>query len=157
MVARRDGDILFVASSTSWFALPPLTLYAATKYAVEGFAEGLRRELGRHGVRVHSIHPGPIATEFAARAAGDDPGDLEAEPARYGPGISPTYVGRAIERALVRPGTHMYAVPRVLGVTRLVKVPGVQQVADVVLTLAGERLAGIGRVIASRAAGSPEG
>ncbi|MFP5347413.1 MAG: SDR family NAD(P)-dependent oxidoreductase [Actinomycetes bacterium] len=152
MLARHAGDVVLVASAGSWFSMPPLTAYCATKYGVEGFAEGLRREVLNRGVRVHSIHPGPVRTQFAARSAGEVPGDI-AGPPRPGPGVDPRYVAAAIERVLTRPGAHMVTVPRVLGVTRLVKLPPLQQAADRVVGLMGARLARSGRRLAKRAAG----
>jgi short-subunit dehydrogenase len=154
MLTRRDGDILFTVSGASWFAVPPLTVYSATKYGLEGFAEGLRREVLARGVRVHTVHPGLVSTEFAARSAGHRPGDLAGPPAQRGPGIAPERVAAAIERALTRPGTpHMVAVPRVLGLTRVVKLPPLQQAADVLVALNAGRLARLGRTVARQAAG----
>jgi NADP-dependent 3-hydroxy acid dehydrogenase YdfG len=152
MLARHDGDVVMLASAASWFSTPPLTVYSATKYAVEGFAEGLRREVLRRGVRVHSIHPGPVRTEFAARAAGQEPGEI-AGPPRPGPGVDPERVAAAVERVLTRRGPHITTVPRVLGLTRLVKVPPLQQAADQVVALVGARLARGGRGLSERAAG----
>lgn len=152
MLARGDGDIVLAASGASWFAIPPLTVYSATKYAIEGFAEGLRREVLARGVRVHSIHPGPVATQFAGRSAGARPGEI-AGPPRPGPGISPDRVAAAIERAVTRPGAHTVAVPRVLGFTRIVKLPPLRQAVDLVIALNVGRLGQIGRKIAGQAAG----
>jgi NADP-dependent 3-hydroxy acid dehydrogenase YdfG len=75
MVARGDGDVVVVSSSAIWATLPPLTVYAASKHAVDGFVTGLRREVRGKGVRVHSVNPGFVATEFLARAAGDHPAE----------------------------------------------------------------------------------
>lgn len=152
MLARGDGDIVLTASGASWFATPPLTVYSATKYAVEGFAEGLRREVMTRGVRVHSIHPGLVATEFAARSAGTRPGDVAGVP-RSGPGVAPQRVAAAIERALTRPGSHVVSVPRLLGLTRVVKLPPLQQAADLLVAMNAGRLASVGRRIAEKAAG----
>jgi short-subunit dehydrogenase len=91
MLARRDGDIVFTVSGASWFATPPLTVYSATKYGLAGFAEGLRREVGTRGVRVHTVHPALVSTEFTARAGGEEPGEVHGTPAA-GPGIPPEWV-----------------------------------------------------------------
>jgi short-subunit dehydrogenase len=152
MLARRDGDIVLTASGASWFAMPPLTAYSATKYAIEGFAEGLRREVLARGVRVHSIHPGPVSTEFAARAAGERPGEVTG-PVRPGPGISPAAVAAAIERALTWPGAHVVPVPWLLGLTRAVKLPPLRQAADLLVAVNARRLYRLGREITHDAAG----
>jgi NAD(P)-dependent dehydrogenase (short-subunit alcohol dehydrogenase family) len=157
LVAQR-GDIVLVASGASWFAAPPLTVYSATKYAVAGFAEGLRREVSARGVRVHSIHPGLIRTEFTARSAGEVPGELpipvggSASKPRLGPGFPPEWVASAIERSITRPWYRAVAVPRVLGATRVVKLPLLQPVADFVVAQNSSRLIRAGRSIATGAA-----
>ena len=47
---------------------PGMAVYHATKAYVLSFSEALHRELGRHGVRVTALCPGPVETEFLARA-----------------------------------------------------------------------------------------
>ena len=49
---------------------PGLTPYAATKGAVKMFTQGLAREVGRRGITVNNVQPGPIDTELNP-AAGD--------------------------------------------------------------------------------------
>ena len=59
MLERGAGHIVMTSSAAGWFAFPPLTVYSATKFAVEGFVEGLRREVWRKGVVVSTVNPGP--------------------------------------------------------------------------------------------------
>jgi NAD(P)-dependent dehydrogenase (short-subunit alcohol dehydrogenase family) len=47
--------------------LPLLAHYCASKYAVEGLTDSLRHEVGRFGIRVHSVLPGLFGTEFVSR------------------------------------------------------------------------------------------
>ncbi|GAB2689794.1 SDR family oxidoreductase [Thalassiella azotivora] len=150
---RRDGDVVLLGSGAAWFSMPPLTVYCATKAAVEGFGEGLRREVMTRGVRVHVVNPGFVATEFAARSGGDEPGEVDGTP-RPGPGLAPERVARAVERALTRPGWHTVSVPRVMGLTRVARLPLAQQVADVVVGVAGPALARLGPRMAADRAGS---
>lgn len=49
---------------------PGLTPYAATKGAVKMFTQGLAREVGRRGITVNNVQPGPIDTDLNP-AAGD--------------------------------------------------------------------------------------
>lgn len=49
---------------------PGLTAYAATKGAVKMFTQGLAREVGRRGITVNNVQPGPIDTDLNP-AAGD--------------------------------------------------------------------------------------
>ncbi|HEY2981420.1 MAG TPA: SDR family oxidoreductase, partial [Anaerolineales bacterium] len=70
MKSRRSGFILNMCSYSSVIAAPPLTVYASTKYAVEGLTDGLRRELIPWGIKVMRIHPsGVTGTEFKEKAS----------------------------------------------------------------------------------------
>ncbi len=64
MMARRNGDILIVASAAAFQAVPYITTYAATKAFDLHFAEGLAEEVRQHGVRVCALCPGSTETEF---------------------------------------------------------------------------------------------
>jgi uncharacterized protein len=64
MVARRSGDILILASTASFQAVPYITTYAATKAFDLLFAEGLAEEVRHHGVRVCALCPGSTESEF---------------------------------------------------------------------------------------------
>jgi len=69
MQRRRAGHILNMVSYASRIAVPPMTIYASTKYALEGFSDGLRRELAPWGIHVSRIHPSGVAdTEFNQQA-----------------------------------------------------------------------------------------
>jgi short-subunit dehydrogenase len=65
---RHRGGILNVASIASYIPGPAMTVYHATKAYVLAFSEGLRHELAPRGIRVTALCPGPVATEFQARA-----------------------------------------------------------------------------------------
>jgi short-subunit dehydrogenase len=65
---RRKGGILNVASVAAFLPGPGMAVYYATKAYVLSFSEALHRELGPRGVRVCVLCPGPVATEFQARA-----------------------------------------------------------------------------------------
>jgi short-subunit dehydrogenase len=67
-LVRRRGGILNVASVASFMPGPGLAVYHATKAYVLSFSEALHRELGDQGVRVTALCPGPVETEFMARA-----------------------------------------------------------------------------------------
>lgn len=62
------GAILNVSSLASTLPIPDFAVYAATKAYVSSFSEALRIELAEHGVRVMSLCPGPVKTEFGAVA-----------------------------------------------------------------------------------------
>lgn len=60
----RSGYILNVGSLFSRIALAENSVYAATKFALAGFTEGLRRELKPLGIKVGLFLPGPMKTSF---------------------------------------------------------------------------------------------
>ncbi len=65
MVARKHGDVLIVASTASFQAVPYISTYAATKAFDLLFAEGLAEEMKPYGVRVCALCPGSTESEFA--------------------------------------------------------------------------------------------
>jgi len=67
-LARHKGGILNVASVAGFLPGPRMAVYYASKAFVLSFSEALHRELKRKGVRVTVLCPGPVPTEFQARA-----------------------------------------------------------------------------------------
>jgi short-subunit dehydrogenase len=67
-IERRKGGILNVASIVSFLPGPGMAVYYATKAYVLSFSEALHQELKPRGVRVTALCPGPVPTEFQARA-----------------------------------------------------------------------------------------
>lgn len=65
---RHRGGILNVASVAGFLPGPGMAVYYASKAYVLSFSEALRRELGPRGVRVTALCPGPVPSEFQARA-----------------------------------------------------------------------------------------
>ncbi len=66
MRARGGGAVVTVGSLSGRVALPIAGPYHASKWALEGMMEAWRLELGRFGVRVTLVEPGPFATAFYA-------------------------------------------------------------------------------------------
>jgi short-subunit dehydrogenase len=64
MVERKRGDVLILASTAAFQAVPYITTYAATKAFDLLFAEGLAEEMKPHGIRVCALCPGSTASEF---------------------------------------------------------------------------------------------
>src|ERR1700686_2957357 len=64
MVERRSGDILILASTAAFQAVPYISTYAATKAFDLSFAEALAEELKPHGIRVCGLCPGSTESEF---------------------------------------------------------------------------------------------
>ena len=60
----ESGYVLNIGSLFSQVALAENSVYAATKFALAGFSEGLRRELKPFGIEVGLFLPGPMKTSF---------------------------------------------------------------------------------------------
>jgi NAD(P)-dependent dehydrogenase (short-subunit alcohol dehydrogenase family) len=137
---RGRGDILVTASSAALSQVPPLTIYSATKAGAHGFVKGLRREVTARGVRVHSVTPGPVSTEWLVRGRGAAPvsdGDAEG---RLSPGIAPQRVADQIARSLTSYWSRTVSVPRWMGLARLGEVPPVDRLLDMTLSRQTDRV-----------------
>jgi uncharacterized protein len=64
MIQRRRGDILILASTAAFQAVPYISTYAATKAFDLLFAEGLAEEVKPYGIRVCALCPGSTESEF---------------------------------------------------------------------------------------------
>jgi len=64
MIERRRGDVLILASTASFQAVPFISTYAATKAFDLLFAEGLAEEVKPYGIRVCALCPGSTESEF---------------------------------------------------------------------------------------------
>jgi short-subunit dehydrogenase len=67
-LARHRGGILNVASVVAFMPGPGMAVYYASKAYVLSFSEALHQELAGRGIRVTALCPGPVPTEFQARA-----------------------------------------------------------------------------------------
>jgi len=63
-----EGAILNVSSVAGLLPLPNSAVYAATKAYVTSFSEAIRAELRSSNISVTALCPGPVETEFLARA-----------------------------------------------------------------------------------------
>lgn len=80
MVARKSGDVLILASTASFQAVPYISTYAATKAFDLLFAEGLAEEMKTYGIRVCALCPGSTESEFHV-VAGQEKFERRAETA----------------------------------------------------------------------------
>ncbi len=71
LYARKDGLIVFVSSISARQPVPYLGGYAATKAALASLADALRMEVAGTGVRVLTVLPGSVETDFKASARGE--------------------------------------------------------------------------------------
>src|SRR5215470_20063676 len=77
------GRVLFVTSEAAVVPHPKLALSGVARAGIVRFAQSLAAEVGREGVTVNVLAPGPTRTEMveraAARLAGDGSSDVEAQ------------------------------------------------------------------------------
>ncbi|HLO57559.1 MAG TPA: SDR family oxidoreductase [Bacteroidales bacterium] len=66
--ARRSGMFINVTSMFGLIGYPTCSIYAATKFGIDGFSESLAYELAHFNVKVKIIAPGGIQTDFAGRS-----------------------------------------------------------------------------------------
>ena len=70
--ADNGGSIVNISSVAGLEGLFGSMAYGATKWAVRGMTKIAAKELGKHGIRVNSIHPGFIDTDMLAEGNFDD-------------------------------------------------------------------------------------
>jgi NAD(P)-dependent dehydrogenase (short-subunit alcohol dehydrogenase family) len=68
MRARKRGLIVNISSVAGRMAHAGSGYYSASKFAVEGLSDGLRKEVAPLGIRVMVVEPGPFRTDFAGRS-----------------------------------------------------------------------------------------
>jgi NAD(P)-dependent dehydrogenase (short-subunit alcohol dehydrogenase family) len=124
MIRATRGRIVFITSIGGRMALPYLSPYHASKFALEGVGDSLRMEMRQFGVEVSIVEPGSIQTPFwgketvegvlermtpEQRRIYEQPSRAAAEGARKAEarGIPPDRVAKAVEQALTssRPKT----------------------------------------------------
>lgn len=64
MAEEEQGHIINIASQAGKMATSKSSIYSATKFAVIGYSNALRLELKPLGIRVTTVNPGPIDTNF---------------------------------------------------------------------------------------------
>lgn len=102
MMERRSGHIINVSSIAGKEAYANGNVYCATKHAVEALTKGMRIDLLPYGIKVSSISPGMVDTEFSLVRYH---GDQQKADAVY-QGLTPLYaedVAEAIAFMVSRP------------------------------------------------------
>jgi SDR family mycofactocin-dependent oxidoreductase len=62
----RGGSIVLISSAAGEKVQPFMVHYTASKHAVTGLTRAFAAELGRHSIRVNSVHPGPVNTPMGS-------------------------------------------------------------------------------------------
>jgi short-subunit dehydrogenase len=111
---KHRGGILNVGSLAGFLPGPGMAVYYASKAYVLSFTEALHAELGPLGVRVTALCPGPVPSEFQARAGfrpGFDSAVLNVSPADV---ALAGYRGLMANKRAVLPGLGVKMVPFLL-------------------------------------------
>jgi NAD(P)-dependent dehydrogenase (short-subunit alcohol dehydrogenase family) len=122
-LVERRGSIVTVSSVNAFLPEPGVIDYSAAKGALTNFCKALSKEVGPQGVRVNTISPGPVETDMWHGAGGMTASAAEAM------GVD---ADTALERVVA--GLGGFATGRF---TRP------EEVADLVLMLAGDRTANV--------------
>jgi len=62
----RGGSIILISSAAGVKMQPFMIHYTASQHAVTGMARAFAAELGKHSIRVNSVHPGPVVTPMGS-------------------------------------------------------------------------------------------
>lgn len=98
----KRRDLVVLGSNVGRNVSPFNTVYGASKFAVHGASEGLRRELGPRGVRVTLVEPGVVRSNFQ-ETAGYDPSWFDSYSHDIGPVLDPSDVADLVEFVVTRP------------------------------------------------------
>lgn len=101
LMQRGSGDIVAVSSVVGRNISPVSGFYGSSKFAVSGMAEALRREVCGHGVRVTTVMPGIVVSEFQEVAGYDN--DFSKFSAQFGQLLEPGDLAESIRWLLTLP------------------------------------------------------
>ena len=96
MLRQREGYIVNISSGAGKIPPPRETVYAASKFALTGFTEGLWLDLAGSNIHPAVIHVGPIDTEIWTKAAAEAPVRYQGK--KYPPSVISNAVFECIEK-----------------------------------------------------------
>jgi NADP-dependent 3-hydroxy acid dehydrogenase YdfG len=71
MIQRKSGDIINISSLAGKNTFAGGGIYCASKWAVQGLSGCMAEDLRSYGIRVSTVCPGSVATEFSGRGPKD--------------------------------------------------------------------------------------
>jgi NAD(P)-dependent dehydrogenase (short-subunit alcohol dehydrogenase family) len=102
MIEQGHGAVVNTASIAGMLGAPGMPAYVASKHAVIGLTKSAAGEVGRHGIRINAVCPGPIDTRMIRDLQAQmNPGDPAAARASYESSIPIGRFGTAEEVANV--------------------------------------------------------
>lgn len=102
MIPRKSGDIVAIGSVVGRNISPFSGFYGSSKFAIGAIAEGLRREVCSHGVRVSLVMPGIVVSEFQ-QVAGYNEDNFGSWIAQFGKLLEPQAIADGIHWLLTLP------------------------------------------------------
>jgi 3-oxoacyl-[acyl-carrier protein] reductase len=79
MKAQKQGDIINIASTSGMKGAAGATAYAGSKWALRGISQCWQAELRPHDIRVTSLLPSEVQTNFGGRTGRNNPNKLYAD------------------------------------------------------------------------------
>ena len=64
MIEKKKGLLVYINSVAGKKAYPYSSAYVASKFGLLGFSRSIREELREQNIKVVSVHPGTVDTEF---------------------------------------------------------------------------------------------
>jgi NADP-dependent 3-hydroxy acid dehydrogenase YdfG len=102
MIPQKGGDIIVLGSVAGENISPFSGFYGSSKWAVWAAAEALRREICNHGVRVTTLKPGVVLSEFQS-VAGYNAENFFKGIEKFGKPLDPEDIARTIEFVVAQP------------------------------------------------------
>ena len=87
MIARRGGDIINISSLAGKNTFSGGGIYCASKWGLMGLSGCMAEDLRAHGIRVSTICPGSVATDFTGRGPKDPSKVLTADDVAHAVGM----------------------------------------------------------------------
>jgi len=92
MKEKQQGHVINISSVAGIYTNPQNSAYCGTKFAVRGISESLFKELREFGIKVTTVYPGSVKTDFFENAPGVEAHDYMMTPEEVA-----TQIVRAIE------------------------------------------------------------
>lgn len=100
MIQQGGGDIVNISSVSGHISAPYMSVYAASKHAMNAVGFAARMELKRHNINVLTVSPGYIATDFGKNMLKGKDGQRVSASVRFA--VTPDVVARATLRGLLK-------------------------------------------------------